>query len=409
MGLTGKKILLGIGGGIAAYKVPELVRRLREQNAKVRIIMTDSAKSFITPLSLQVLSGHLVCDDSLNPNRQQKAIEHIELAKWADLIVVVPATADLISRITTGRANDLITITCLASKMPIAIVPAMNQQMYHAIITQENLKHLQQRGMLVWGPATGNQACGDIGFGRMLEPMDILAYIVSWFQPIKNLQHLHIMITAGPTHEALDPIRYISNYSSGKMGFAIAAAAARCGAQVTLISGPVILQTPNGVRRINVDSALEMQAAVMKDIHQQHIFIANAAVADYRAEHIEIKKIKKQINDDNFILRLIKNPDIVADVAALKKNRPFVVGFAVETQNTKENAKQKLLLKNLDLICANDIKQLGKRFNSDTNSIHLLWQEGEKFLPLNNKVYLGQQLIDEIITHYDEKNQHKNY
>ena len=402
-GLAGKKILLGVSGGIAAYKAPELVRRLRDRGADVRVMMTEAAKAFITPLSLQAVSGYPVFDDLLDP-AAEAAMGHIELAKWADLIVLAPATADLIARITAGMANDLVTTACLASAAPLAIVPAMNQQMYRAAVTQENLQRLARRGVLIWGPDSGSQACGDVGPGRMLDPLAIVAYALEWATPVNDLQHLNIMITAGPTREALDPVRYITNHSSGKMGYAIAAAAAKRGAKVTLVSGPVTLPTPEGVTRVEVGSALEMEAAVMAQISQQHIFIASAAVADYRAANIAAEKIKKQGGDDNVTLQLVKNPDIVAGVAALQKHRPYVVGFAAETQNVEEYARQKRVRKNLDLICANDVAQAGQGFNSDTNALHLFWQEGEKVLPLSDKTLLGQQLIDEIVSRYDEKN-----
>lgn len=402
-GLAGKKILLGVSGGIAAYKTPELVRRLRDRGVEVQVMMTEAAKAFITPLSLQAVSGYPVFDNLLDP-AAEAAMGHIELAKWADLIILAPATADLIARITAGMANDLVTTACLASDAPLAIVPAMNQQMYRALITQENLQRLEQRGVLIWGPDSGSQACGDIGPGRMLDPLAIVAHALEWAAPVNDLQHLNIMITAGPTREALDPVRYISNHSSGKMGYAIAAAAAKRGANVTLISGPVSLATPTGVTRVDVSNALEMEKAVMTQIYQQHIFIGSAAVADYRAVSIAAEKIKKQDGGDNVMLQLVKNPDIVAGVAALQENRPYVVGFAAETQNVEEYARQKRMRKNLDLICANDVSQADQGFNSDTNALHLFWQEGEKVLPLNNKTLLGQQLIDEIVSRYDEKN-----
>ncbi|KGD84769.1 phosphopantothenoylcysteine decarboxylase/phosphopantothenate--cysteine ligase [Pantoea sp. PNA 14-12] len=403
MGLAGKKVLLGVSGGIAAYKTPELVRRLRDRGADVRVMMTEGAKAFITPLSLQAVSGYPVFDDLLDP-AAEAAMGHIELAKWADLIVLAPATADLIARITAGMANDLVTTAVLATAAPVAIVPAMNQQMYRAAVTQENMVRLQARGLLIWGPDSGSQACGDIGPGRMLDPLAIVDHAVQWAAPVNDLQHLNIMITAGPTREAIDPVRYISNHSSGKMGFAIAAAAAKRGARVTLVSGPVALPTPAGVKRVDVTSALEMQAAVMGEINAQHIFIASAAVADYRAIEIADEKIKKQDDDEKVSLQLIKNPDIVAGVAALTQSRPFVVGFAAETQNVEEYARKKRARKNLDLICANDVSKAGHGFNSDTNALHLFWQEGEKTLPLSDKSLLGQLLIDEIVSRYDEKN-----
>ncbi|MGD8165243.1 bifunctional phosphopantothenoylcysteine decarboxylase/phosphopantothenate--cysteine ligase CoaBC [Pantoea sp. FN0307] len=401
MGLTGKHIVLGVSGGIAAYKTPELVRRLRDRGAEVRVVMTEAAKAFITPLSLQAVSGYPVYDDLLDP-AAEAAMGHIELGKWADLVILAPATADLIARVAAGMANDLVTTLCLATAAPIAVVPAMNQQMYRALATQENLQRLAGRGVLIWGPDSGSQACGDVGPGRMLDPLAIVDRAVAWSMPVNDLQHLNIMITAGPTREALDPVRYISNHSSGKMGFAIAAAAAARGANVTLVAGPVAMATPAGVTRIDVTSALEMEKAVMLHITQQDIFIGSAAVADYRAAEVASEKIKKQ--GDEITLKMVKNPDIVAGVGAMQEGRPYVVGFAAETRNVEEYAQQKRVRKNLDLICANDVSKSGQGFNSDTNALHLFWQEGEKVLPLADKTLLGQQLLDEIVSRYDEKN-----
>ncbi|ARJ41977.1 bifunctional phosphopantothenoylcysteine decarboxylase/phosphopantothenate synthase [Pantoea alhagi] len=401
MGLTGKHIVLGVSGGIAAYKTPELVRRLRDRGAEVRVVMTEAAKAFITPLTLQAVSGYPVYDDLLDP-AAEAAMGHIELGKWADLVILAPATADLIARVAAGMANDLVTTLCLATAAPIAVVPAMNQQMYRALPTQENLQRLTGRGVLIWGPDSGSQACGDVGPGRMLDPLAIVDHAVAWSMPVNDLQHLNIMITAGPTREALDPVRYISNHSSGKMGFAIAAAAAARGANVTLVAGPVAMATPAGVTRIDVTSALEMEKAVMLHIRQQDIFIGSAAVADYRAAEVAPEKIKKQ--GDEITLKMVKNPDIVAGVGAMQEGRPYVVGFAAETRNVEEYAQQKRVRKNLDLICANDVSKSGQGFNSDTNALHLFWQEGEKVLPLADKTLLGQQLLDEIVSRYDEKN-----
>ncbi|ELQ6150401.1 bifunctional phosphopantothenoylcysteine decarboxylase/phosphopantothenate--cysteine ligase CoaBC [Cronobacter turicensis] len=401
MGLAGKKIVLGVSGGIAAYKTPELVRRLRERGAEVRVAMTEAAKAFITPLSLQAISGYPVSDSLLDP-AAEAAMGHIELGKWADLVILAPATADLIARVAAGMANDLVTTICLATPSPVSVVPAMNQQMYRNIATQQNIEQLASRGLRIWGPDSGSQACGDVGPGRMLDPLEIVELAANHFAPVNDLQHLNIMITAGPTRERLDPVRYITNDSSGKMGFAIAAAASARGARVTLVAGPVALATPPGVERIDVGSALEMEAAVQQRAQQQQIFIGCAAVADYRAETISSEKIKKQ--GDELTLKMVKNPDIVAGVAALSQNRPYVVGFAAETNNVEEYARQKRLRKNLDLICANDVSQAGHGFNSDTNALHLFWQEGEKVLPLERKALLGQRLLDEIVTRYDEKN-----
>ncbi len=400
-GLTGKRIVLGVSGGIAAYKTPELVRRLRDRGADVRVVMTEAAKAFITPLSLQAVSGYPVADDLLDP-AAEAAMGHIELGKWADLVLLAPATADLVARVAAGMANDLLTTVCLATPAPIAVTPAMNQQMYRAPVTQHNLQLLAQRGMMIWGPDSGSQACGDVGPGRMVDPLELVNYAVNWASSGNDLQHLNIMITAGPTREALDPVRYISNHSSGKMGFAIAAAAAQRGASVTLVSGPVALATPPGVERIDVSSALEMQQAVMSGIGGQQIFIGCAAVADYRAADVAANKIKKQ--GEEITLRMIKNPDIVAGVAALQQDRPYVVGFAAETRNVEEYAQQKRLRKNLDLICANDVAIAGQGFNSDANALHLFWQEGDKVLPLSDKSLLAQQLLNEIVSRYDEKN-----
>ncbi len=401
MGLSGKKIVLGVSGGIAAYKTPELVRRLRERGADVRVAMTDAAKAFITPMSLQAVSGYPVSDSLLDP-AAEAAMGHIELGKWADLVILAPATADLIARIAAGMANDLVTTICLATPAPIAVVPAMNQQMYRASVTQHNLDVLASRDIALWGPDSGSQACGDVGPGRMLDPLAIVELAEQHFAPANSLQHLNIMITAGPTREPLDPVRYITNHSSGKMGYAIAAAAARRGANVTLVSGPVALATPAGVTRIDVTTALEMEAAVQQRVQQQHIFIGCAAVADYRAAAIADEKIKKQ--GDELTIKMVKNPDIVAGVAALKSHRPYVVGFAAETNNVEEYAQQKRVRKNLDLICANDVSQADQGFNSDNNALHLFWQEGDKALPLERKSLLGQLLLDEIVTRYDEKN-----
>ncbi|WP_297203195.1 bifunctional phosphopantothenoylcysteine decarboxylase/phosphopantothenate--cysteine ligase CoaBC [uncultured Pluralibacter sp.] len=399
--LAGKKIVLGVSGGIAAYKTPELVRRLRERGADVRVAMTDAAKAFITPLSLQAVSGYPVSDSLLDP-AAEAAMGHIELGKWADLVILAPATADLIARVAAGMANDLVSTICLATAAPVAVVPAMNQQMYRAAATQHNLATLSERGLLIWGPDSGSQACGDVGPGRMLDPLTLVEMAAAHFSPVNDLQHLRIMITAGPTREPLDPVRYISNHSSGKMGFAIAAAAARRGAKVTLVSGPVNLPTPPGVQRIDVTTALEMESAVQARAPQQHIFVGCAAVADYRAATVADEKIKKQ--GDEITLKMVKNPDIVAGVAALKIDRPYVVGFAAETNNVEEYARQKRARKNLDLICANDVSQQNQGFNSDSNALHLFWQEGDKVLALARKELLGQQLLNEIVTRYDEKN-----
>ncbi|MBC8945646.1 bifunctional phosphopantothenoylcysteine decarboxylase/phosphopantothenate--cysteine ligase CoaBC [Xenorhabdus indica] len=400
-GLSGKHIVLGISGGIAAYKTAELVRRLRDYGAQVRVVMTPAAEAFITPLTLQAVSGYPVSDDLLDP-AAEAAMGHIELAKWADLIILAPATADLLARLSIGMANDLVTTICLASVAPLAVVPAMNQQMYRAQATQHNLNILRERNVLIWGPDEGSQACGDVGPGRMIEPMAIVELATQLFNPIQDLMGLQITITAGPTREALDPVRFITNHSSGKMGFSIAQAAAERGAKVTLIAGPVNLTTPQNVKRIDVTSALEMHEQVQAIAASQHIFIGCAAVSDYRFKQISDEKIKKQ--GDEITYTLVKNPDIVANVAAMEKHRPFVVGFAAETQNVEEYARVKLKQKNLDLICANNVSLAEHGFNSDTNALHLFWHDGSINLPHSNKLQLSHRLLDEIFKRYDEKN-----
>ena len=396
--LAGKKILLGISGGIAAYKCAELTRRLIERGAQVQVVMTKAAQEFITPLTMQAVSGNPVSSSLLDPSAEA-SMGHIELAKWADLVLLAPATADLIARISAGMGNDLLSTLCLATDAPIAVAPAMNQQMYRNIATQENLVTLQRRGAMLWGPASGEQACGDVGPGRMLEPMQLVHHCEDFFRPA-DLSGLNIVITAGPTREAIDPVRYLSNYSSGKMGYSVAQVAAQRGANVTLISGPVNLAVPNGVTCININSAEEMHQAALEQAINNNIFIACAAVADFRPAHVAPQKMKKQDGNDEMIIQLVKNPDIVASVAALTENRPFTVGFAAETQNVEHYARGKLTNKNLDLICANDVSVQGQGFNSDNNALHLYWPNGDKTLPLASKTDLGQQLLTEIVSLY---------
>lgn len=401
--LSGKKVVLIISGGIAAYKCPEIVRRLKDYGLSVRVVMTQAAKAFITPLTLQAVSGYPVSDDLLDP-AAEASMGHIELGKWADLVLVAPATADIIARLSAGMANDLATTVCLATAAPIAIAPAMNQQMYKAQATQDNLKTLAERHINIWGPDSGEQACGDVGPGRMLQPHELVTNVVTFFAKTQDLTGRHILLTAGPTREALDPVRFVSNHSSGKMGFAIAQAAAERGATVTLVTGPVNLPTPPNVKRIDVITALDMQNAVMQHIKENQIFIACAAVADYRAATIAAEKIKKQGDNGDMTIHLVRNPDIVAGVAAMHENRPFVVGFAAETQHVIEYAKNKLINKKLDMICANDVSSTEHGFNSNTNALHLIWADGEMSLPTSDKLTLSHQLIDKIVDLYDEKN-----
>ena len=397
MELLNKHILLGVSGGIAAYKSPELVRRLREQGAEVRVVLTDAARAFVTPLTLQAVSGHTIPAGVLDPASEQ-GMNHIELAKWADLVLIAPATANVISRLATGMADELLTTLCLATPAPVALAPAMNQQMYLHAATQANLQTLAQRGVQLWGPASGTQACGDVGPGRMLNPDELVAECIRFLA--KPKLDLRILITAGPTREALDPVRYIRNHSSGKMGFALAAAAAELGADVTLVAGPVNLPTPAGVRRIDVESALQMQAAVMAEVAQQQIVIGCAAVADYRPEEISPQKIKKSA--DEMVVALVKNPDIIAEVAALAA-KPFVVGFAAETRDVEHYALDKMARKKLDMIAANDVAREGQGFNSDDNALTVFWPGGRQELPLARKTEVARHLLALIIKKYQHE------
>ena len=397
MELLNKHILLGVSGGIAAYKSPELVRRLRAQGAEVRVVLTDSARAFVTPLTLQAVSGHTIPAGVLDPASEQ-GMNHIELAKWADLVLIAPATANVISRLASGMADELLTTLCLATPAQVAVAPAMNQQMYLHAATQANLQLLAQRGVQLWGPASGSQACGDVGPGRMLNPDELVAECCRFFA--KPKLDLRVLITAGPTREALDPVRYISNHSSGKMGFALAAAAAELGAAVTLVTGPVNLPTPVGVHRIDVESALQMQAAVMAEAGQQQIVIGCAAVADYRPAEISPQKIKKSA--DEVTLTLVKNPDIIAEVAALAA-KPFVVGFAAETRDVEHYALDKMARKKLDMIAANDVAREGQGFNSDDNALTVFWPGGREELPLARKTEVARHLLALIIKKYQHE------
>ncbi|MEO3683834.1 bifunctional phosphopantothenoylcysteine decarboxylase/phosphopantothenate--cysteine ligase CoaBC [Shewanella vesiculosa] len=386
--LTNKKVLLGIGGGIAAYKSADLIRRLKERGADVRVIMTQSAMEFITPLTIQALSGNPVASDLLDP-AAEAAMGHIELARWADVVLLAPATANLIARINAGMANDLLTTTCLATSAPVIVCPAMNQQMYQNITTQENLANLARKGLIIWQPASGNQACGEVGPGRMQEPTAMAEQLVQFFGP-KSLCGHNVLITAGPTREAIDPVRYISNHSSGKMGYSLAQAAAEMGAKVTLVSGPVNLATPPGVTRIDVDSAQQMLEAVIGQVEQHDIFIGCAAVADYRIAAVADQKIKKSA--EQMQLALVRNPDILAAVAQ-HAIRPFTVGFAAETNDVEQYARGKLQRKKLDMIAANDVSIQGLGFNADSNALQVFWQDGSQQLPATDKLTLARQLL----------------
>ena len=399
--LQGKKILLGISGGIAAYKTPELVRRLKDKGADVRVVMTEGAKAFITPLTLQAVSANAV-SDSLLDTQAELAMGHIELAKWADFILIAPATADIIAKIAAGMASDLLTTLCLATAAPIAIAPAMNQQMWHNRATQNNINTLTSWSYEVFGPGAGEQACGDVGLGRMLEVNELVDLTCQQLatenssegtlqeQPLAGQKWL---ITAGPTREAIDPVRYISNHSSGKMGFAIAAVAQQLGAEVNIISGPVNIATPEHCKKISVDSAQDMHQQAMSLAPKADVFVACAAVADYRLDSIANEKIKK--SQDTMQLNLVKNPDIVADVAAMA-NKPFTVGFAAETQDVEQYARGKLTRKNLDMIAANNVALQGQGFNSDDNALTVFTANDEKVLPLASKAELAKQLVQLI-------------
>jgi phosphopantothenoylcysteine decarboxylase/phosphopantothenate--cysteine ligase len=393
--LTNKQILLGITGGIAAYKAAEVVRRLQDAGATVRVVMTAGAQKFITPLTLQALSGNPVHCDLLD-TEAEAAMGHIELARWADLVLIAPASANFIARLTQGQADDLLTTLCLATTAPIAIAPAMNQAMWRDAATQHNIEQITARNIAIFGPDQGSQACGDIGPGRMLEAQHIAELTAQQFQS-NILDGVNITITAGPTREAIDPVRYISNHSSGKMGFALAQAAIEAGAAVTLIAGPVTLATPERVTRIDVESAEQMHQAAMNQVAQCDIFISAAAVADYRPVTVAEQKIKKSA--DSMTIELTRNPDIIAAVAS-HQNRPFSVGFAAETENVAGHAQSKLERKNLDLIIANDVSNPAIGFNSDDNQVQLIWKNGHEALALSSKQQLSRTIINKIQQRY---------
>lgn len=388
--LAGTHILLGVTGGIAAYKAAELTRLLVRAGAEVQVVLSANGARFVTAQTFQALSGRSV-RDSLWDASAEAAMGHIELARWADRIVIAPATADCIARLAQGRADDLLSTLCLASAAPLTIAPAMNQQMWTHAATRANMETLRRRDVDVLGPADGEQACGDVGPGRMLEPAQIVEHLLA-AGVSGSLAGKRVVVTAGPTHEAIDPVRFLGNRSSGRMGFAIAAAAHDAGADVTLIAGPVNLPTPRGVVRTDVVSAEQMMAATLSAVADADILIAAAAVADFRVDHIASHKIKK--GGANLQLNLVANPDIVATVAALPK-RPFVVGFAAETENLEARAQAKLCDKQLDLIAANEVgMELG--FERDDNALLLLWESGREQLVRADKRVLADQLVARI-------------
>lgn len=394
-GLVNKRVVVGVTGGIAAYKSAELVRRLKEAGAEVRVVMTAAATQFITPLTLQALSGQPVHVHLLDA-ATESAMSHIVLARWADVIVVAPASANSMAKLTHGFADDLLSTLCLASTAPLVLVPAMNHVMWGQPATQANRHILESRGVRLLGPAEGDQACGETGPGRMVEPPEIVAALVGMFAA-GTLQGTKIIITAGPTREAIDPVRFLSNRSSGKMGYALAQAAAEAGAEVKLISGPVNLPCPSRVERVMVESAAEMHAAALKLLADGDIFIAAAAVADYTVPLPERQKIKK--GEAGFDLHLERTPDIVAAVAALPR-RPFVVGFAAETEELERNARSKLELKGLDMVAANWVGRPDQGFESNNNALTVLWRDGGTELPLTSKSLLARQLIKIIAERY---------
>jgi phosphopantothenoylcysteine decarboxylase/phosphopantothenate--cysteine ligase len=390
--LAGKQVLLGVTGGIAAYKAPDLVRRLREQGAEVRVVMTPAAARFVTPLTFQAVSGNPV-RDSLWDEAAEAAMGHIELARWADLVLVAPATADFLARLAAGMADDLLATLCLATAAPLWAAPAMNRQMWANPATQDNIARLQARGLRLLGPAEGAQACGETGAGRMLEPAGIVAALQG--APLAAdgaLAGRKVMVTAGPTREALDPVRYLTNRSSGKMGYAVARAALEAGAEVVLVSGPVDLPPPPGARVIRVETAAQMRAAVQGELAGTDVFIAAAAVADYRPAQVAASKIKKQA--DEMQLGLLRNPDILAEVAAAEP-RPFVVGFAAETNDVEANARKKLEGKRLDMIAANRVgADCG--FDREDNALRVLWPGGGEDLGSGAKAGLARRLVELI-------------
>lgn len=396
--LAGKKIVLGVTGSIAAYKSADLVRRLRDAGAELRIVMTKAACEFITPLTLQTLSGHPVAIELLDAD-QESAMGHIKLARWADWILIAPASADTIARLAQGRADDLLAALCLASESPLVIAPAMNNKMWENPATQENLAQLAVRGIQLLGPASGDQACGEQGEGRLLEPIDIVAGLSKLVVPAR-LHGKRVMVTAGPTYEPIDPVRFIGNRSSGKMGFAVAKAAMEAGADVVLVAGPVHLMTPSGVTRINVETAQQMHDAVVAAINDCDIFIACAAVADYQLELIADNKIKKTKNE-TLHLDLVPTIDIVSTVAHLP-NKPFVIGFAAETEHVAVYAQDKFKTKGLDMIAANQVGE-GIGFAVDKNALQVFWPKGAQALPLMSKTQLARDLMTLIIERYDAK------
>jgi phosphopantothenoylcysteine decarboxylase / phosphopantothenate---cysteine ligase len=397
--MNGKRIVLGVTGGIAAYKAPDLVRRLRERGAEVQVVMTAGAREFVTPMTFQAVSGQPVRSD-LWDEAAEGAMGHIELARWADLVVIAPCTADFLAQLAHGRAADLLSTLCLATTAPIAVAPAMNHQMWANAATQANVATLRARGIHVIGPGAGAQACGETGEGRMREPADIATDAFALFPAEGPLRGRKLLLTAGPTRERIDPVRFISNRSSGKMGYAVAVAAREAGAEVVLVSGPVNLPCPPGVRRICVETAQQMFDAVMGEVGDADIFVATAAVADYRPAKPSSCKIKKVT--DTLEVCMERTVDILLSVAQLP-DRPYTVGFAAETDKVEEHARAKLVRKDLDLIAANEVGDT-LVFEQDDNALVLLWKDGGRHeLGAGAKTVLARQLMEFVAARFLER------
>jgi len=399
--LANKNILLGVTGGIAAYKSAEIVRHLKKSGASVRVVMTRSAEEFITPLTLQALSGNRVSTELLDAEAEA-AMGHIELAKWADGILIAPATANTIARLSSGRGDDLLSTVTLAFDGPISVAPAMNQAMWRDERTQENLKKLIDQDFGICGPGSGEQACGDVGLGRMLEPLDILDMFSLSFNE-GTLSGKKILITAGPTQEPIDPVRFITNRSSGKMGYSLVEAALESGANVTLISGPVNIEPPSNCNFVSIKTAEEMYDAVMHHISGMDVYIGTAAVSDYSPAKASDSKIKKDGSNSPMILELKENQDILKSVSELEQ-RPYVVGFAAETNDLIKNAKKKLSNKNLDLIIANDVSNKDIGFDSDDNEVTLITEKEKYLIERQNKRKVSKKIIDFISGRINDQN-----
>jgi phosphopantothenoylcysteine decarboxylase/phosphopantothenate--cysteine ligase len=391
--LINKNILLGVTGGIAAYKSAEIVRGLKKAGSSVRVVMTQSAKEFITPLTLQALSGNPVSTDLLDVEAEA-AMGHIELARWADAILIAPATANTLAKLSSGRADDLLSSITLAFDGPIGLAPAMNQAMWKDERTQSNIQNLEHKNFSLYGPGSGEQACGDVGLGRMLEPSEIIELFASLFEA-GTMSNKSILITAGPTQEPIDPVRYLTNRSSGKMGYALAEAAVEAGAQVTLVSGPVNIEPPARCNLVSVKTAEEMHEAVMHHIKKKDIYIGTAAVADYSPTKVEGSKIKKDRSNSPLVLEMKENKDILKEVSELE-DKPYMVGFAAETDDLLENARKKLETKKLDLIIANDVSDKSIGFDSNENEVTLITSSEELLLDRDSKKKIAKKILEFI-------------